>query len=75
MAGQFSEDKREKSGDNCSGASAPMLEAGRKDEQMGQRLGLLTGAYFSRFSTKSRPAMGYRLGPEGWGRKCHHLLS
>lgn len=46
--------------DGCPDARASGLEAGREDEQMGERLGLLTRAYFSRFSTKSRPDMDVR---------------
>lgn len=66
--------RTEEPGQGCPGAREAGLEAGRGDEQMGERLGLLTWADFSSFSTKARPDMEWG-GSGGCGRKYHHLLS
>lgn len=60
MVCKLSEDRRENQLMAASDARASGLEAGRQDEQMGERLGLLTRTYFSRFSTNSRPDMNVR---------------
>lgn len=49
MVAELSEDRREKAEQGCPGPTAAGLEAGREDEQLGERLGLWPWEEFSIF--------------------------